>query len=151
MSFIRQELEWLLAYQLKLAARHRYFVSVVMVASDRRDINIKGLLQDSLRECDEFFDLQGRNAILMAHTGKDEAYEAVQRYLAQCNGEVDLRYSIVSYPSDGGAVGDIVAKGEQRLTLARRLGYGAVVAGDGFPISTVQSITRTSHEPEYQT
>lgn len=121
-------LEWLLGYMFRLAARHRDYVSVVMVAPCEEKISVRRLLSDTVRESDMFFELGGRSAILMAYTGREEAHKAVKRYQARCNGEVDLRYSIASYPGDAGTVADILKTGEKRLEKAKRAGLGATIS-----------------------
>ena len=123
-----ERLEWLLGYMFRLAARHRDYVSVVMVAACEEKISVEHLLSDTVRESDMFFELGGRSAILMAYTGRDEAHKAVKRYQARCNGEVDLRYSIASYPGDAGTVADILKTGEERLEKAKCAGLGATIS-----------------------
>jgi len=123
------KLEWLLGYELRGAARHRYFVSVVMMAPHDEKISMIQLLKNTVRASDQFFTVEGESAVLMAHTARDEARKAVERYRNRCNGEVDVRYSIASYPDDGGAVADILKTAEQRLIQAKRAGFGAIVSG----------------------
>lgn len=135
MSRVEQQLEWLLGYQLRMATRHRYFVSLVMVAVCARRISVRLLLDETLRASDEFFDLEEGTAIVMAHTGMEEAQEAIARYKSRCNGEVDLRFSIVTYPGDMGAVPDMLMKARQRLAIAKQLHCGAVLSSDDIPFS----------------
>lgn len=126
----RKGLEWLLGYVFRLAARHRDYVSVVMVCTREDKINVRQLLRDTLRDSDEFFELGRHSAIVMPYTGREDARNAVERYQARCNGEVDMRYSIASYPGDAGTVGDMLRTGERRLEKAKGAGFGAMI-GNG--------------------
>ena len=91
-------------------------------------ISMTRLLKNTVRASDQLFTLGGQTAVLMSHTAKDDARRAVERYQSRCNGEVDVRYSIASYPDDGGAVADILKTAEQRLAEAKRAGFGAIVS-----------------------
>jgi len=86
------------------------------------------LLKSSIRASDQIFTLSGHTAILMAHTANNEARQAVERYRRMCNGQVDVRYSIASYPDDGGTVADILKTAEQRLAQAKRGEFGTIVS-----------------------
>lgn len=121
------ELEWLISYELRKAARHRHFVSVVLMAPCEEKISMAQLLKNTVRASDQLFTLNGESAVLMPYTSKYEARKAAERYRSMCNGEVDVRYSIASYPGDGGAVADILKTAEQRLKQAKRAGFGAIV------------------------
>ena len=81
------ELEWLLGYELRRAARHRYFVSVVLMAPREEKISMTQLLENTVRASDQFFTLKGESAVLMAYTSKYEARKAAERYQSRCNGE----------------------------------------------------------------
>jgi GGDEF domain-containing protein len=120
--------EWLLGYELRGAARHRYFVSVVMMAPLQEKISMARLLKDTIRASDQIFTLNGEAVIVMAHTANNEAQKAVERYRRMCNGQVDVRYSIATYPDDGGTVADILKTAEQRLAQAKRGEFGTVVS-----------------------
>ena len=122
----RLELEHKLGYEQKLAARYRFFVSIVMISPLRRDLSVRQLLKDTLRGCDELYVLDEGIALLMPHTSLEDALMAVDRYKHKCEERVDLRFSIASYPGDA-ASGDLLARAEDRLTAARRGRFGEIV------------------------
>jgi hypothetical protein len=92
-------------------------------------ISMAKLLKNTVRASDQLFTFNGQSAVLMAYTSKYEARKAAERYQTRCNGEVDVRYSIASYPDDGGVVADILKTAEQRLVQAKRAGFGAIITG----------------------
>jgi hypothetical protein len=123
----REKLEWLLNYEINLASRYRHFLTLVFLAPrEDRGIDVEGLLDTSLRDCDEFFHLGDSGAILMAHTGLREAQLAIDRIKLMCNGSIDLRYSISSYPGETTA-GEMMESAVHRLNVAKSRDYGAVV------------------------
>lgn len=125
----RSELESKLKYEQKLAARYRFFVSIVMISTRQRDMSVRQLLKETLRECDELYVLDEGIAVLMPHTNLEDAMTAVDRYKRQCKEKVDLRFSIASYPSDVLSL-NLLARAEDRLTAARRGRFGEVVCQD---------------------
>ena len=125
-------LEWLLDYELKLAARFRYYVALVYVKPFDNNANeriIEELVQRDKRDCDQYFQLEDRNAILMPHTSLDEAKKAIDRYKSLCNETCDLRYSIALYPNSSTAQNMMETAG-RRLDRAIESQYGAVVNSD---------------------
>lgn len=127
----RAELETLLKQEHQLVKRYRYYLSVVLLASRSNQLNINDLLRDTVRASDQFLELEEFNVVFMAHTGLDGAYKAVDRFKQQCNGGVDLRYSIASYPGDVMSPAKIIAVAEQRLQKAMLGGEGDVVVENG--------------------
>ncbi len=125
----RSELETKLTYEQKLAARYRFFVSIVMISSLQRDLSVRQLLKDTLRDCDELYVLDEGIALLMPHTSLEDALTAVERYKNECKEKVDLRFSIASYPGDVASL-NLLARAEDRLTAARRGRFGEVVCED---------------------
>ena len=123
----RQQLEWLMEYQLRLATRYRFFVSLILVAPRDKKVNVNRLLEETLRDCDLLFDLQERSAILMSHTGVEEACKAVERYQSLCNGKIDLRFGLASFPDDARAVANMLETAEGCLAEAQRGGRGTLV------------------------
>ena len=122
-------LEWLLSYQLKLAARYRYYVALVYVKPKNGDgtkLKIEDLFQNDMRDCDQCFALNDTNAILMAQTSLEDAQHAIKRYQKACNGAVDLRYSIALYPNSTTAE-SMMETAQKRLEKAFDSQYGAVV------------------------
>ena len=124
-------------HELRSARRYRYYVSIIMVASCTSKIKVpqmKQMIDATIRESDEFFGLSDRVVILMNHTDGQEALKALERLKVYYNGKIDLRYAVGSYPSDGGSTtaplhsGGFVGVVEHRLVLAKRGGFGEVVA-----------------------
>ncbi len=122
----RSELERKLSYEQRLAARYRFFVSIVMISPLRRDLSVRQLLKDTVRDCDELYVLEEGIALLMPHTSLQDALTAVDRYKNQCEKKVDLRFSIASYPGDAASL-NLLARAEDRLTAARRGRFGEIV------------------------
>jgi hypothetical protein len=136
----REQFEWLLGHELLVAARHRHFVSVVMVASCEGGLGVLQLLRETLRSCDGCLEEDGKSAVLMVHTTAEQAKHAISRFKGRCSNLIDFRYSIVSYPQDAGMAADLMDIGEDRLERARRAGFGAVVAGDSARSKTEQCL-----------
>jgi hypothetical protein len=125
-------LEWLLSYELKLAARFRYYVALVYTKPtdhDCSDLKIDQLFENDMRDCDQYFTLGDNNAILMAHTSLEEAQQAIARYKKVCNGTMDLRYSVAIYPNSPTAE-SMMETARERLEKAVESQYGAVVDGE---------------------
>lgn len=122
-------LEWLLSYELKLAARYRYYVALVYISPKYHNgskLKIEDIIEREMRDCDQYFTLDGNNAILMAHTSRENAQEAIERYKKACNGALDLRYSIALYPHSP-TVESMMDTARERLSKALDSQYGAVV------------------------
>jgi hypothetical protein len=130
----QEQVRRLLSRELRLAARYRYFVSIVLATSDRKGISLTQFLRDSLRECDDVFEFDDAVAVLLPHTTGDEAQVAVGRCQCRCNGEVDLRFGVVVYPGDAATANDLLATAHGRLADARDTGFGAVI-GPGRALS----------------
>jgi len=123
----KEKLEWLLNYEINLASRYRNFLSLVFLTpTSGQRVDVEELLETSMRDCDEFFHLEDSSAILMAHTGMSEAQEAIDRIKLMCNGTIDMRYSVSSYPEET-SVGEMMEAAVSRLHLAKSREYGAVV------------------------
>ena len=118
-----------LLHEQKLAARYRYYVSVVMVAPAQSGVSIRGLIDDTLRECDELFVVNEGVAILMPHTTLEDATRAVERFKSFCADRIDLRFSIATYPTDDAAL-DLLSRAKTRLAEAKAGDFGKVVYQD---------------------
>lgn len=121
------DLERQLEHEQRLAARYRFFVSVVMVSPKEAGVGVRELLNETLRECDEVYVLDEGIAILMPHTTLDDALTAVDRYKTFCANRIDLRFSIATYPTDDTAA-DLLARARARLMEAKLGEFGQVVA-----------------------
>ncbi len=122
-------LERQLLHEQKLAARYRYYVSVVMVATTQTGVSVRDLLDDTLRECDELFVVNDGIAILMPHTTLEDATQAVERFKSLCANRIDLRFSIATYPTDDAALG-LINRAKNRLAEAKAGDFGKVVYRD---------------------
>ena len=114
------QLEWLLSYEQRLAERYRYFLSLVMMSPDNEKAEVMKILESTIRSCDEVFTINGDYIVLMPHTSKQEARVAVNRYKSMYNGELDIRYSITSFPGDINSLSNPTEVGKQRLETAKR-------------------------------
>ena len=88
----------------------------------------KELLRDTVRNCDEFVELESGAAVLMSETDSEDALIAVERYKSRCAEQVDLRIAVASYPADGRGTVELLEILQRRLNQAEALGNGAVVA-----------------------
>lgn len=118
-----------LMHEQKLAERYRYYVSVVMVAPTQNGVSVRGLIDDTLRECDELFVVNEGIAILMPHTTLEDATRAVERFKGYCADRIDLRFSIATYPTDDTAL-DLLSRAKTRLAEAKAGDFGKVVYQD---------------------
>jgi len=124
-----EALERQLLHEQKLAARYRYYVSVVMVTPGQSEVSIRGLIDDTLRDCDELFVVSDGVAILMPHTTLEDATRAVERFKSFCADRIDLRFSIATYPTDDAAL-DLLSRAKTRLAEAKAGDFGKVVFQD---------------------
>ena len=120
------DLEKQLKHEQRLAARYRFFVSVVMVAPTESGVSVRQILDETLRECDEIFVLDEGLAILMPHTTLQDANRAVERFKAFCAERIDLRFSIATYPTDDAAQ-SLLDRARERLEEAKSGEFGEVV------------------------
>jgi len=109
--------------------RYCHFTSLVMIANGDGHIAIRRLLGQTVRECDQFFDLDGESAIVMPFTSQKEASIAVSRYKKTCDDAVGLRFSIVSYPSDATTSKTMLDSAKQLMAKARRAGDSVAMTG----------------------
>jgi ribosomal protein L16/L10AE len=72
------------------------------------------------------FVLEEGTAIVMTHTGLEEARRAVLRYMDHCEEKFDLRFAIATYPSDIGGR-SLIVEAEERLAAAKQGDFGEVV------------------------
>lgn len=121
-------LRWLVDYELRAAERYRRFVTLMLVASRNGGFLLKDVLAKTKRESDRLFELDNEVAILMSETDVAGALTAVERYKSLFSEEIDLRFSVVSFPLDGVNCSDLMGKVFQRLDEAKALECGAVVS-----------------------
>ena len=107
-----------LRYELKAAERYRRFVSLVMVTSPNQNGKAPRVLSDTLRNSDIMADFDGDAIILMSETNSAGALSAIERYKSKNADAADLRFSLVTYPSDGGGAEGLIAAGCRRLQKA---------------------------------
>ena len=120
----------LLQYELHAAERYRRFVSVVMVSSGTNPAGLPNLLGDHIRKSDVMADFDSSLAVLMGETDKNDALTAVKRYGGVFDSQLDLRFSVVTYPSDGSNPYGLVQTAYRRLGKAKSSQRGAVVSAD---------------------
>lgn len=123
-----QLLRWLIDYELRAAGRYRRFVTLLLVTSRGGCFLLKDILLKTKRDSDKLFELDGECAILMSETDQAGAMVAVNRYKALFSEEMDLRFSIVSFPVDGVNCSDLLGTVYRRLNAAKLLDCGAIVA-----------------------
>jgi len=86
------------------------------------------LLRDTVRDSDELVVSEKGAMLLMSETDQGAAAKAVERCKALCNGNLDLRFSVATFPKDGNVPSAFFDAAVRRLEAAKSLEKGAVVA-----------------------
>jgi len=120
-------LQKVLQYELNAAERYRRFVSVVMVASSDGIGRLKKILQGTVRSSDLLAVDEETAIVLMSETDSSGALSAIERYKDRAR-QHDVRFSLVTYPNDGGGAEGLFATAQRRLDGALAGEFGAVVA-----------------------
>ena len=121
-------LRQLLQYELYGAQRHRRFVSMVMVTTEEGISGLRSFLGTHIRDSDVIADFDSSIAVLMGETDIQSAMIAVDRYKGFFESQLDLRFSVVTYPSDGGKAENLIKMAYRRLSKAKQGDDGTVVA-----------------------
>jgi hypothetical protein len=129
MDYDPVNLEWLLDYELCVAARYRRPVSLIMIGCNDGDLRPK-LLGSVMRGSDELFLLEADAAIVLSETEKAGALRAVERYKEAYLDCMDLRFAVVSYPGDGRTMECLLRTACQRMARAKRGSLGAVISSN---------------------
>lgn len=120
-------LRQMLQYELHAAERYRRFVSVMMVAPGNGFIGLGDSLAGHCRTSDVMAETDMGVAVLMGETDTSGALTAARRYLNFFDNQADLRFSVVTYPSDGGKAEGLLERATRRLGEAMEGEMGAVV------------------------
>jgi len=123
-------LNWMMDYEIRSSLRYGHNFALVMMSTLDRQSVPKELLQGTLRGSDEFFDLAKNTALLMGETNREGALTAIERFCFFCSEDLDLRFSLASFPRDGKNSPDLLKKAQQRLAQAIHSNASPVVAGD---------------------
>ena len=116
-------------YELRSAQRYRRFASLLMAGVVDGSGDMESLLRPIVRDSDELVRLNGTGVILMPETDGAGVQAAVRRFQEHlADSDVDLRFSIVTYPTDGKTEEDLFAAARRRFVISCGLGKGAVVA-----------------------
>lgn len=115
----KELLDWLLHYELGCSARHRRFVSLVMLSSnDVQSRDFQHVLDDSIRDSDAAFQMDNEVVVVMGETDSSGALKAVERYQRMMAHQADARYAVSSFPIDGKAPSDLLDAARRRLSRA---------------------------------
>ena len=117
-------------YEILSCMRYRRFASVIMLASENPECQLDSILEETIRNSDEFFALPVGYAVVMGETGKDGALHAVERYKENARGACDLRFGIATYPVDGRSASELLETARRRLERARQMTCGSVITAD---------------------
>ena len=117
-------------FELGVSERYKRYLSLTMIAAGNGPVSISETLEDAIRISDELVDLEGSITLLMPETDVQGAMTAIRRYKTKCDGTIDLRFAVVTYPRDGKSAGVLVDKAVQRLDKARAGAKGEVVASE---------------------
>ncbi len=108
------EFRRLLDRELLNAARHRHYISVILVRPSEK-VDMGRLLEEFSRGTDDIAEIGGAIAVLMTQTDREHACRAVDRCKQYCDGVEDLHHTVVVYPEDAGTASGLLAVGRQRL------------------------------------
>ena len=113
METIASNLEQLLDYEICAAQRYRRFVSLVLMQSLNGDSpKFRGFLADTVRGCDQLFELADGNYIVMTETPQQGAMTAAKRCKQSFNEmfhDVRWRFGVATYPADGENSSQLIA------------------------------------------
>ena len=118
----------LIDFELRVSDRYKRYLSLTMIASGDGPVSISKTLEDVIRISDELVDLEGSTTLLMPETNMQGAMTAIRRFKTKCNGTIDLRFAVVTYPRDGKSAGVLVDKVVHRLDKAKAGATGEGVA-----------------------
>ncbi|HIJ73497.1 MAG TPA: hypothetical protein HPP83_05280 [Candidatus Hydrogenedentes bacterium] len=119
-----------LEYELAAAERYRRFVSIVMVGSRQGAEKARQVLKGTLRSSDVMEQIGDAAVVLMGETDSEGALCAIERYKDRCGRRHDMRFSIVTFPTDEAEPDALFSTGNRRLEQAMAGDFGAVVATD---------------------
>ena len=123
MGFLRRVLQ----YELDAAERYRRFVSLVMIASSEGIDRTRQVLNGTIRSSDILAESEDTAVVLMSETDSYGALSAIERYRERGGNASDLRFSLVTYPSDGGGADSLFSTAMRRLQSAVAGELGNVV------------------------
>lgn len=115
-------------YAVRVADRYGRNLSLVCMASGNGAVAYRKFLEGRTRESDEIQVFRDSAAILMGETDRAGALKAVDRLRGTGGRDVDIRFSVASFPEDGDAAVAIFTKASRRLEYARSGGPGTVVS-----------------------
>ena len=115
-------------FELRVSERYKRCLSLTMIAAGNGPVSISETLEDAIRISDELVDLEGSITLLMPETDIQGAMTAIRRYKTKCDGTIDLRFAVASFPRDGKSAAALVDKAVQRLNKAKAGAKGEVVA-----------------------
>jgi len=119
-----------LEYEMRAAERYGRFVSLVMVSAGDDLENVKQVLQDCVRSSDVLADYDHSLVVMMGETDKNDALSAVHRYGNFFMNQIDLRFSVATYPEDAIRPDSLVQTAYKRLVKARQ-GTSGTIVSDG--------------------
>lgn len=118
----------MLQYELYAAERYRRFVTLVLVGSDNGLKGLRDFLGSHGRASDVMAEFENSVAVLMGETDRSGALIAVDRFKdLLSNSEVDLRFSVTTFPTDGGKADGLIQRALFRLNRAKRGDRGAII------------------------
>jgi len=100
---------------------------MVMVTTEEGISGLRSFLGSHIRDSDVIADFDSSIAVLMGETDVNSAMIAVDRYKSFFESQLDLRFSVVTYPSDGGKAENLIKMAYRRLSKAKQGETGTVV------------------------
>lgn len=111
-------LQCLLDHEIRCARRFRRFIAVVSVAPSLQWSSLNTALHGVRRECDAIIETEQETILLMPETDCVTALTALHRYRHRYRGNLEMRYGVAIFPSDGLSAERLLAVAHQRMNEA---------------------------------
>lgn len=109
----------LLQYELYASERYRRYVSVVLVRSLADHQGLNSAFERLMRRSDVMACYDHTIVILMSETDQNDALCAVDRFHTHLGNQFDVRFAVVTYPSDEASIEGLLATAEKRIQTAQ--------------------------------
>jgi len=111
-------LQCLLEHEIRCARRYRRFIAVVCVAPSLQWSSLDVALYGVRRECDTIIETERETILLMPETDCVTALTALHRYRHRYHGNLEMRYGVAVFPSDGLSAERLLAVAHRRMNEA---------------------------------
>jgi len=115
------QFEWAVDYQIALASRHGFLVTVVAVGGGDGHTDpacALPVLKEAMRSSDVFFSAAGGGLILMSQTSDEEAAQATRRLQAWCGPGMNVLTGSATFPHESAHGQTLIQMAVRRLKRA---------------------------------